>query len=155
MRTIARTAFTPARGATLFSEIEHHIPLVLIDSSDAGPQLPARFAYRRSDPFAVKLSFPGFVGPGSGDLTWLFARELLDVGLLAPVGDGDIRVAPAGEGAVRLTLRSGTAEAVLEARRDAVVRFLRACRDCVRPGREDEACDWEREWDALLGRELS
>jgi hypothetical protein len=139
----------------LFSEIEHHIPLVLIDSSDAGPQLPARLAYRRSDPFAVQLSFPGFVGPGKGDLTWLFAREMLEAGLLAPVGDGDIRVAPARPGVIRLTLRSGTAEAVLEAPRDAVERFLRASGDCVRPGREDGACDWEREWDALLGRELS
>jgi hypothetical protein len=80
---------------------------------------------------------------------------MLEDGLRAPVGDGDVRISPTRSGVVRLQLRSGPAEAVLDAPRRSVQRFLRACRECVPLGQEDAVYDWEREWAALLGRECS
>jgi hypothetical protein len=134
----------------LFSEIEHPVSLVLVDRSARGLRVSAQLTYRRQDPFAVRLSFPGLLGPDGRDLTWLLSREMLETGLLTPVGDGDVRVVPTSSGVVRLHLRSGTAEAVLEASSLTVERFLRACGECVRPGDEGRAYDWDREWTDLL-----
>ncbi|WP_052442601.1 SsgA family sporulation/cell division regulator [Streptacidiphilus neutrinimicus] len=140
----------------MFSEIEHAVPLVLVvDPSTSGLRVPALLGYRRDDPFAVRLTFPGILGPDEKDLTWLLSLELLEAGLLTAVGDGDVRVVPASAGAIRLHLRSGAAEAVLEAPSRRVERFLRACRQCVRPGEEETGYDWDGAWADLLRRECS
>jgi hypothetical protein len=139
----------------LFSEIEHPVALVLLDRSARGLRVSALLSFRREDPFAVRLSFPGLLGPDARDLTWLLSREMLETGLLTPVGDGDVRVVPTPSGVIRLHLRSGTAEAVLEASSRTVERFLRACGECVRPGEEEAAYDWDREWADLLRGECS
>ncbi|MEY9875241.1 hypothetical protein ABH931_004742 [Streptacidiphilus sp. MAP12-33] len=142
----------------MFSEIEHRVTLVLADRSPGGVPVPAVLAYRRQDPFAIRLTFPGICGPDGpdlGDLTWLLSRELLEAGLTAPVGEGDVRVVPTTSTAIRLHLRSGAAEAVLEAPRPSVEHFLRACGTCVPPGEESTVYDWDHAWTDVLGRERS
>ncbi|SEL18368.1 SsgA family sporulation/cell division regulator [Streptacidiphilus jiangxiensis] len=139
----------------MFTEIEHPVTLVLVDPSARGVRVPARLTYRRRDPFAVRLSFPGIFGPDLGDLTWLLSLEMLEAGLFAPVGEADVRVVPSPSGVLRLHLRSGRAEAVLEAPTPDVALFLRACRACVPPGEESAVYDWDHAWDDVLGRERS
>ncbi|WP_052434003.1 SsgA family sporulation/cell division regulator [Streptacidiphilus melanogenes] len=140
----------------MFSEIEHAVALVLVvDPSARGVRVPALLGYRREDPFAVRLTFPGILGPDEKDLTWLLSLELMEAGLLTPVGDGDVRVVPAAGGVLRLHLRSGASEAVLQAPSRRVERFLRACREHVRPGEEDALYDWDGAWADLLRRECS
>jgi hypothetical protein len=139
------------------AEIEHHLPLVLVENSGARRPVPGVLGYRRCDPFAVRLSFPGTYATGqaaeAGELSWLLARELLESGLYAPVGEGDVRLLPGPYGVVYIRLSCGSEGAVLEARVDSVERFLTACRDCVPPGTEPAACDWDAEWDALTGQD--
>lgn len=133
------------------SVIEHSITLALVDPSATGLLVPAMLVYERQDPFAVKLVFPGVLGPEDGDLTWHLSREMLEVGLLTSVGDGDVRVSPGHPGSVRLHLRSGCAEAVLETPSRGLERFLRACRTCVPPGTEGDAYDWDALLDSCHG----
>ena len=54
-----------------------------------GPPLPvtAQFCYSTSDPYAVTLRF---LVEGDQWVTWIFSRELLEHGITAPLGDGDV-----------------------------------------------------------------
>jgi hypothetical protein len=134
----------------VFTRVDHFLLLHLVDTSGPPTQVPGRLSYRRADPFAVQLAFPGVPGPGGGDLSWFFARELLARGLRTPSGDGDIRVVPTRTGRMLLRLRSSSAAAVLEADTTSVAMFLRQCEECVRTGEEHTACDWDGELAALL-----
>jgi Streptomyces sporulation and cell division protein, SsgA len=55
-------------------------------------QMVIEVAWRRCDPWAIELTFPG----RDGDVVWLIGRDLLLAGLLAPAGHGDVRVFPSG-----------------------------------------------------------
>lgn len=60
-------------------------------SSDRkGPSQPLRIrlSWTPNKPYAVQLAFPGHV-PSVG--SWLMSRELLEQGLRAPAGMGDVR----------------------------------------------------------------
>ncbi|ANN15996.1 sporulation and cell division protein SsgA [Amycolatopsis orientalis] len=48
-------------------------------------------SYATSDPFAIKACF---LRGTPNEIDWLFSRELLAAGLLAPAGEGDVRVGP-------------------------------------------------------------
>src|SRR3954463_4064915 len=70
-----------------------------------GPQswteVPALLCYDAADPFAVRIAFGdvgdenGVVDLEDGGIAWLLSRELLQAGLAAPAGDGDVRLWPA------------------------------------------------------------
>src|SRR4051794_5031998 len=70
-----------------------------------GPQswteVPALLCYEAADPFAVRIAFGdvgdenGVVDLEDGGIAWLLSRELLQSGLEAPAGDGDVRLWPA------------------------------------------------------------
>src|SRR5829696_8218108 len=70
-----------------------------------GPQswteVPALLCYDAADPFAVRIAFGdvgdenGVVELDEGGIAWLLSRELLQAGLEAPAGDGDVRLWPA------------------------------------------------------------
>ncbi|WP_324277478.1 SsgA family sporulation/cell division regulator [Blastococcus brunescens] len=70
-----------------------------------GPQswteVPALLCYDAADPFAVRIAFGdvgdenGVVDLDDGGIAWLLSRELLQAGLDAPAGDGDVRLWPA------------------------------------------------------------
>src|SRR4051794_41255438 len=67
-----------------------------------GPQswteVPALLCYEPTDPFAVRIAFGdvgdenGVVDLEDGGIAWLLSRELLQAGLEAPAGDGDVRL---------------------------------------------------------------
>ncbi|MEU2974671.1 SsgA family sporulation/cell division regulator, partial [Nocardiopsis alba] len=53
--------------------------------------LVARLDYSADDPYAIRVAF--HTGEDS-PVEWIFARELLTVGIVRPVGEGDVRVCP-------------------------------------------------------------
>ena len=57
------------------------------------PAVPVKvdLTYGSRDPFAVQASFR--TGNGTA-VDWVFARDLLHDGLIAPSGTGDVRVRP-------------------------------------------------------------
>ncbi|MFD7644577.1 SsgA family sporulation/cell division regulator [Kitasatospora sp. NPDC059795] len=83
----------------------------------------ARLRFDSTEPYAVCLVFPP-MQPGDEPVEWCFARELLNEGRHAPVGKGDVAVAPGPDGTVHITLRSRTAQAVISVPGEAVTGFL-------------------------------
>jgi hypothetical protein len=118
--------------------------LVLVDADPITVAAHLRFDAR--DPFAVSVSFEA---GGHDRIEWTFARELLDQGLWAEIGDGDVRVWPRA-GAVFLALCSPSGKAVLETRRPAVADFLARIERIVPAGHEAEFCDVDGELEGLL-----
>ena len=105
----------------------------------APERVPARLKYERRDPYAVTIVFRTGLGP----VEWIFARNLLDVGLLIPSGDGNIVVRPchADETRVFLDLAAPAGSAVLSADARELATFLDLTYDLVPPGGESRWID--------------
>ena len=72
----------------------------------------ADFQFTSRDPFAVRVIFSVASAPV---VEWVFARELLVDGLVAPAGTGDVQVFPTRAGIVfELTSPSGRARLVAD-----------------------------------------
>src|SRR3954465_542795 len=68
--------------------------------------LLAGLSYTAEDPYAIRMAF--HVG-NDEPVEWIFARELLTVGIVRRVGDGDVQVWPAradGERTLNISLTS-------------------------------------------------
>jgi len=125
-----------------------------LDLTLVGAEVPviltASLEYRASDPYAVAVVFFTADGP----VRWVFARDLLDEGLVHEVGEGDVQVAPVrdafGDTVVQLRLASPDGVAVLEAPADAVLDFLARSYGHVPPGREADYLDLDDVLGALL-----
>jgi hypothetical protein len=61
-------------------------------ADDEGAMVAAELVYQPQDCLAARLVL---LGPDGLEVTWTFAWKLLALGLMAPVGDGDITVRPA------------------------------------------------------------
>src|SRR2546430_15433147 len=80
-----------SRSATVAAELG----LKLVVPEHGGVPLTASLCYRDDDPYAIRMSFHvGMEDP----VEWLFARDLLAVGMQTPVGEGDGRGWPAPGG---------------------------------------------------------
>jgi hypothetical protein len=127
-----------------------------------GPQswteVPALLCYEPSDPFAVRIAFGdvgddgGPVAPEDGGISWLVSRELLQIGLDAPAGEGDVRVWPAhgATDVLFLHLRAPSGEALFEFSRAVVSAFLRHTETLVPSGTESAQLDLDDELQLLL-----
>ena len=118
-------------------------------------EVPALLTYEAADPFAVRITFGDTArGPESADdgVTWLVGRDLLQVGLDRPAGDGDVRVWPASDTAdvLFLHLRAPSGEALFELSRATLSAFLRETEALVPVGSEAAALDLDDELTALL-----
>jgi hypothetical protein len=126
--------------------------------------VPAALVYDSADPFAVRVRF-GDGGPDSsvdpapyddpdedGGVEWLLSRDLLRMGLTAPVGDGDVRLWPTRDGldVVFLQLRAPSGEALFELSGAVVADFLRETDLLVPAGTESAALRVDEELSALL-----
>ncbi|QUQ66087.1 SsgA family sporulation/cell division regulator [Kutzneria sp. CA-103260] len=108
--------------------------------------VPAALRYDPSDPYAVTATFHH----GQGEVSWIFARDLLADGLLAPSGDGDLHINPvAGSDMVLFVLTSPDGAAVMEASAGELADFLDLSYDQVPPGAEWDQVDFDRELAAL------
>lgn len=119
---------------------------MLTDS--ATTPVSSRLCYDCADPYAVRLRFPGRSGP----IEWLFARELLDMGLLRPTGEGDVRAWPTESGRqIFLELSSPSGQALFSADSARIRSFLNRTWSLVRPGEESGLLSWDSHLSALLG----
>jgi len=112
-----------------------------------GPQaqITASLAFHPEDPFAVHMTF--HTRDGQDDIEWMFARQLLSVGLLMPAGEGDVRVWPGPDtiGVTYLQLRSPHGEAIFQLERASVVDFVLRSYVSVPPGCESRYLDLDTE----------
>ena len=122
-------------------EVDVDVSLRLRTTSGPGLPVPASLHYGADDPYAIHAVFRG----GDTDVEWVFARDLLREGLVAPAGDGDVQVRPCecadGRARVLLRLSSPDGNAELEADEADVRRFLRRADTLVPPGRESRHLD--------------
>lgn len=135
----------------VLSGVALDITVECVDDRGIHHSLGAVLDYRRSDPFAVTMTFI----TGEGDLVWTFGRDLLVRGSVSPVGVGDVHVAPAiglsGTAMVSIELSSPDGHLVLQARTTDVTEFISRSFAVVPDGEESDHFDV----DALINQVLA
>ncbi|MEU3948043.1 SsgA family sporulation/cell division regulator [Streptomyces sp. NPDC029526] len=116
--------------------IEQPVEARLVAAAPRMPNIPAMLHYDRSDPFAVRMTFPAPATLEGVDVCWTFSRELLAAGLQGPEGHGDVRVRPYGYDRTVLEFHAPEGTAVVHVRSGDVRRFLQATSELVPAGRE-------------------
>ncbi|MEV8531878.1 SsgA family sporulation/cell division regulator [Streptomyces sp. NPDC051211] len=82
----------------MITVIEQAVEARLVATAPKVESVPVTLCYDRADPFAVRMAFPAPATLEGIEVSWTFARELLEVGLERPAGYGDVRVRPYGAG---------------------------------------------------------
>ena len=132
------------------STVTRELTVQLVAPGDGSISLPVVMHYDLADPYAVHATFR--TGQGDG-VSWVFARELLTVGVHRPTGDGDVRVWPSwssGSEVVFIGLTSPDGEALLQAPTRGLVDFLGRTYTVCAQGQEDQHLDLDRAIEALL-----
>src|SRR5215472_16019531 len=122
--------------------VPHHRPV----------PLAASLCYSTDDPYAIRMAF--HVGTDE-PVEWIFARDLLAIGLEGPAGEGDVQVWPGEDGedeVLNLALSSPFGEAQFVAPRDSTAAFLTRTYEVVALGHESDYVDVDGELDELLWR---
>lgn len=129
------------RSATVATELR----LRLVVPEHGGVPLMASLRYRGDDPYAIRMSFHvGMDDP----VEWLFARDLLAVGMRTRAGEGDVRVWPGpadGQDVLNIALSSPFGRAHFQASLAALSAFLTRTFEVVPLGREADFIDIEGE----------
>lgn len=130
--------------------VSAELGLRLVVPDRAAVPLLAGLHYSADDPYAIRMAF--HVG-NDEPVEWIFARELLTVGLVRRVGDGDVQVWPAqsdGERTMNIALSSPFGQALFEAPLSPLAEFLQRTYEIVPAGRESDFIDIEAEIGNLL-----
>ncbi|MFI0453531.1 SsgA family sporulation/cell division regulator [Actinomadura sp. 6N118] len=111
--------------------------------------LLAGLEYAADDPYAIRMAF--YVG-NDEPVEWIFARELLTVGIVRKVGDGDVEVWPAGsdDTTLNIALSSPFGNALFEVPLSPLAEFLHRTYQVVPAGQESEFVDMDAELENLL-----
>lgn len=86
--------------------------------------IPVSLRYSSADPLAVHIDFPALVSNDGKEMTWTFARWLLENGLHRPSGIGDVRVWPCVRTHTMVEFRSPEGKAVARFDTPVIQRFL-------------------------------
>ncbi len=106
----------------------------------------ARLGYDPARPYEITLNLQAT----TGWIEWVFARDLLADGLIAPAGAGDVRLHPDADDVV-VELRSPNGQALIVFGRAELEHALEATEDLVLPGAEEAHVDWRQAWASLGG----
>lgn len=128
-------------------------PVMLSVTAASGEaDIAAELRYDPSDPLAVSLA----IGVECAEpVVWTFARDLLQAGVSAPAGEGDITVEPADTAPgsprrLRITLATDCLATMLVSS-DQVIEFLVETYALVGSGCELDDIDIDAELEALFG----
>lgn len=111
----------------------------------------ATLRYAAADPLAVHVDFPPEASVDGAEVSWTFARALLEEGLGRPAGTGDVHLWPCGAARTVLELHAPAGMALLQFDTAALRRFLLRSYAVVAPGQEDVGAAVEQGLDALFG----
>ncbi|MFF7356464.1 SsgA family sporulation/cell division regulator [Streptomyces filipinensis] len=131
--------------------VEQPAQAQLITADDVEIPVSATLRYTADDPLAVRVDFPAEAALEGEEVTWIFARSLLDQGLRAPAGHGDVQIWPYGHTRTVLEFHSPRGLALLQFPASALRRFLLRTYTAVAAGQEDVAGVVERGLSALFG----
>ncbi|MFJ9707739.1 SsgA family sporulation/cell division regulator [Streptomyces sp. NPDC101234] len=130
--------------------IEQPVEARLVAASPRMPSIPATLCYDREDPFAVRMTFPAPATLEGVDVCWTFSRELLEAGLHAPEGKGDVRVRPYGYDRTVLEFHAPEGTAVIHVLTGEIRRFLKATGTLVPVGLEHLQLDLDHDLTELM-----
>ncbi|TPQ23185.1 SsgA family sporulation/cell division regulator [Streptomyces sporangiiformans] len=123
----------------------------LITSESQDLPVSATLRYSAADPLAVEIVFPPEASLDGNTATWIFARELLETGLSAPAGSGDVHIWPCGPARTVLEFHALPGLALIQFDTAVLRRFLLRSYAVVAAGREDVGPALERGLTSLLG----
>jgi Streptomyces sporulation and cell division protein, SsgA len=132
--------------------VSAELGLSLVVPDHGAVPLVASLNYSADDPYAIRMAF--HVGADE-PVEWIFARDLLAVGLEGPAGEGDVQVWPTddhGRELLNIALSSPFGEAHFEAPRASTAAFLAKTYEVIAAGNESDFIDVDAELDELLWR---
>jgi hypothetical protein len=125
--------------------VSAELGLSLVVPDHGSVPLVASLYYSAEDPYAIRMAF--HVGTDE-PVEWIFARDLLAVGLEGAAGEGDVQVWPAeedGQELLNIALSSPFGQAHFEAPRSSTSAFLSRTYEVIAPGHEAEYIDVDDE----------
>ncbi|MGH4031452.1 SsgA family sporulation/cell division regulator [Actinomycetota bacterium Odt1-20B] len=123
----------------------------LITAEGREHPVPVTLRYSDSDPLAVQVVFPPDVSLDGAEVTWIFGRRLLEEGLRAPAGSGDVHIWPCGRARTVLEFHAPAGLALVQFDRAVLRRFLQRSYAVVPSGGEADRLDLDRGLARLLG----
>ncbi|MFD6891066.1 SsgA family sporulation/cell division regulator [Streptomyces sp. NPDC059957] len=105
--------------------IEERVRARVITDDPLYRAIPVALRFVPDEPLAVRIVFPADLSPEGTDNEWVFPRALLEAGLQAPTGTGDVRVWPCGRVQAVVEFHSPEGVAVVQFDIAALRRFLR------------------------------
>ncbi|MCI3238974.1 MULTISPECIES: SsgA family sporulation/cell division regulator [Streptomyces] len=130
--------------------IEQPVEARLVAAAPRMPSIPATLHYDRSDPFAVRMTFPAPATLEGVEVCWTFSRELLMDGQEEAVGDGDVRVRPYGYDRTVLEFHAPEGTAIVHVRSEEIRGFLAATNALVPVGLEHLQLDLDHDLAELM-----
>ncbi|UQX01517.1 SsgA family sporulation/cell division regulator [Streptomyces sp. RerS4] len=121
---MSATAENPP-STTVPSAVEERVLARVITDDPLYRAIPVALRFRPEEPLAVRIVFPAELSPEGTDNEWVFPRALLEAGLLAPTGTGDVRVWPCGRVQAIVEFHSPEGVAVIQFDIASLRRFLR------------------------------
>jgi hypothetical protein len=134
----------------LSTVIEQPVEARLVAAAPRMPSIPATLHYDRTDPFAVRMTFPAPATLEGVEVCWTFARDLLVSGCETPVGQGDVRVRPYGYERLVLEFHAPEGTAVVHVRAEQVRSFLDRTTELVPAGLEHLQIDLDHDLAELM-----
>lgn len=113
--------------------------------------LSVTLRYASADPLAAQIAFPSEASLDGAEVTWIFARQLLEEGLRAPAGSGDVHIWPCGRARTVLEFHAPQGLALVQFDRAVLQRFLLRSYAVVGAGSEATGLDLDRNLARLLG----
>lgn len=105
--------------------VEERVSARVITDDPLFRKIPVALRFVPAEPLAVRIVFPADLSPEGTDNEWVFPLALLEAGLLAPSGTGDVRVWPCGRVQAVVEFHSPDGVAVIQFDIAALRRFLR------------------------------
>ncbi|MEU5811152.1 SsgA family sporulation/cell division regulator [Streptomyces sp. NPDC047718] len=123
--TAATATATAAATAAATTAVEERVTARVITDDPLYRKIPVALRFAPAEPLAVRIVFPAGLSPEGTDNEWVFPRALLEAGLQAPSGTGDVRIWPCGRVQAVVEFHSPEGVAVIQFDSAALRRFLR------------------------------
>ncbi|NUS29472.1 MAG: SsgA family sporulation/cell division regulator [Streptomyces sp.] len=123
----------------------------LLTPDDEELAVTVTLRYTSRDPLAVHFVFPAWISLDGEELTWTFARALLEEGMGTPAGVGNVHVRPYGPACTAVEFRAPEGVAIVLFDTTTLHRFLRRSYTITEPGGEPVGPELEQGLASLLG----
>ncbi len=114
----------PSSETAVYISLDQPMGACLLTRDQRELAVPANLRCTSDDPLAVRLVFPACASLDGEEVTWVFARALLEQGLEGPADGGSVRVRPYGPAHTTVELRASEGSALVRFDTAALRRFL-------------------------------